>query len=296
MERIFKKDFKFSVESYEEYQNQELISSGNLDAAIYCRIIGGKAHILITGMKDLDIDRQFSFDVNHLFSRILEAGGMVTSSRIQYVSGSLGTDTEPYICILSCRFEQIVTVRFGFADFNASKVFPMAKRIYDFSGDMEELGGLSEESIEVLEENGEVFEESKNIQEVQSTSQSPLNLYNDKFCVMVDKADYNPFNIVTDEQMNEGYTWSSMIDSYEKDLKEILSPCIQNGMNLESVISAYIFNHVETIFNSKGFVPKVLIDAIINDVYSAIQRTPYAGLFKDIEIIKYDVYYNFTNR
>lgn len=282
MEKIFKKDFKFSVESYEEYQNQHCISKGKLEAAIYCHVIGGKAHILITGMEDLEIDREFSFNLNHPHSNIHDVGELITTPRIQYMNDSLGTDTEPYICHLFCKFGQVVMVRFGFADFKASTVFPWPKRIYEFSGDMEELGELSEESKEILNKL--------------STSKSSLVLNYDKYCAMVDTADYNPFNIVTDEQMNEGYTWSSMIDDFEKELMEIIPRCIQNGMNLESVIPAYIFNHVETIFNSQGYVPKVLVDAIINDVYSAVLRTPYSIFIEDIENIKYAVYYNFTHR
>ena len=146
MERIFRKDFKFSVDSYEEYQNQKCISSGDIDAVIYCHIFGNKAHFVITGMEGLKIDNKFDFNVEHPHSNMLEAGGMVASPRIQYMSDSLGTDTEPYICHLFCNYGQIVTVRFGFADFKASGILPWPKRIYEFSGDMEELDVLSEKS------------------------------------------------------------------------------------------------------------------------------------------------------
>ena len=282
MQRIFKKDFKFSVESYEEYQKQECISSGDIDAAIYCHVVGERAHFLITGMDELKIDREFSFNLNHPFSNIHDVDEeMVTSPRIQYLNDSLGTDTEPYICHLFCRFGQIVKVRFGFADFNASNLFPWPKRIYEFFGDMEELGELSQESEAILAEL--------------STSKSVLLLNYDKYCVMVDTSDYNPFNIITDEQLNKGHIWSSMIDDFEKELMEIMPRCIQKGINLNKGIHAYIFNLVETIFNSKGYVPKVLVDAIINDVYSAVLRTPYSFYIEDIDNMKYAVYYNFTH-
>ena len=282
MERIFKKDFKFSVDAYEEYQNQKCISSGDIDAVIYCHIIGGKAFFMIKGMEGLDIDSEFGFNVDNPSSQMLDAGGMVTVSRIQYVNDSLGTETEPFICHLFCKYGQIITIRFAFVDPNSSSAFPFAKKMYEFSGDMEELGELSEESKKELSAH---FSENM-----------ALSFRYDKYCAMIETSDYNPLNIDIDAQMNEGIVWRSMVDDFEKKVMELMPRGIQTGMNIRTVIQALVFDHVETIFNRLGFVPKVMIDAIIDDIYTAVLLTPYSDFLDDIEDIKYAVYYSFTHR
>ncbi len=281
MERIFRKDFKFSVDSYEEYQNQKCISSGDIDAVIYCHIFGNKAHFVITGMEGLKIDSKFDFNVEHPHSNMLEAGGMVASPRIQYMSDSLGTDTEPYICHLFCNYGQIVTVRFGFADFKASGILPWPKRIYEFSGDMEELDVLSEKSKQIL------FDYLPH--------ERVLPFRYDKYCIMIETTSFNPLKIDTDTQLNEGIVWCDLVDDFEKEIRAFMPRYLQGGMNIRTVIQVMALEHAEILLKRLGFVPKVLVDAIIDDIYAAVLRTPYSDYLEDIESLKYSVYYSFTH-
>lgn len=282
MERIFKKDFKFSVDAYEEYQNQKCISSGDIDAVIYCHIFGNKAYFVITGMEGLNIDSIFDFNIEHPHSNMLKPGGMVVSPRIQYMSDSLGTDTKPYICLLFCNYGQIVTVRFGFADFSVSSVFPWPKRIYEFSGDMEELDVLSEESRQILNEY--------------LPQERVLSFGYDKYCIMIETSDFNPLNINTDTQMNEGILWHDLVDDFEREIIEFMPRYLQGKLNIRTVIQVMVIDQVENLFKRLGYVPKVMVDAIIYDIYIALLRTPYSDFLDDIEDIKYGIYYSLTHR
>ena len=139
---IFGKGFRFVVDRYEEWANQQCISQGRISAEIVAEVREGKIVFKLSGedvVKTLDIVSTPSMDLSNEQSQVLKAGDLLTKDRIQYFANTITAWNDPYICHLFCDNGRISYVRFGFLDPNSQVGYPVASRIYEFYGDMVEL-------------------------------------------------------------------------------------------------------------------------------------------------------------
>lgn len=145
IEDIYGKGFRFIVDRYEEWANQQCTSQGKLDGEIVAEVRGDKIVFTISGAEHLDIVSTLSMSLSHPNSQILKSKGnpLVQSDRIQYLATDIRGDNVPFLCHLFYENGRISYVRFAFMDPNSSALFPMTSRIYEFYGDMVELTGSS---------------------------------------------------------------------------------------------------------------------------------------------------------
>ena len=145
IEDIYGKGFRFIVDRFEEWANQQCTNQGKLDGEIVAEVRGDKIVFTISGAEHLDIVSTLSMSLSHPNSQILKSKGnpLVQSDRIQYLTTDVSGDTVPFLCHLFYENGRIAYVRFAFMDPNSSAFFPMTSRIYEFYGDMIELTGSS---------------------------------------------------------------------------------------------------------------------------------------------------------
>lgn len=143
---IYGKGFRFIVDRYEEWANQQCTNQGKLDGEIVAEVRGDIIVFTISGAERLDIVTTLSMSLSHPHSQILKSkeSPLIQSDRIQYLSNDVSGDNVPYICHLFYENGRISYVRFGFMDPNSSAAFPWPSRIYEFYGDMVELSGSSQ--------------------------------------------------------------------------------------------------------------------------------------------------------
>jgi len=122
MTNIFKKNFRFIANRYEEWQGGRCISQGTINSEIVAKTTSSSIHIELYGAEKLRILKSFSFEF--LASDVL-------SDRIQYVTSSDFNPIVPVICHLFCSGNIISYVRFAMTN---------PDRIIEFYGSMVELG------------------------------------------------------------------------------------------------------------------------------------------------------------
>lgn len=154
MKRIFKKSFKFEVDNFEEWENQQCTSKGALEGEIYALVKDDTIIFKLVGMENLNIVDTFIMDLGSPYTQALESKGslMVHHDRIQYFGGMSSNPNVPHICHLFCEYGRINYVRFAFPSPDSNPMLPITKRIYEFYGDMTELDDLSDESREMFDD------------------------------------------------------------------------------------------------------------------------------------------------
>lgn len=152
MERLFKKSFRFKVDNFEEWENQQCKNKGMLDSEIIAYVSDNSIMFKLTNVEDLDIVDTIVMDLNSPFTQILQSKGslLVSSDRIQYFGGMSDNPKVPHICHLFCEYGRISYIRFAFPTPDSNPFMPMTKRIYEFYGDMTELGELSDETLNMI--------------------------------------------------------------------------------------------------------------------------------------------------
>jgi tetratricopeptide (TPR) repeat protein len=118
----------------------------------------------------------------------------------------------------------------------------------------------------------------------------------DKYASMVRNSGFNPFKISVEPSMQNPNHLPNYVDVFRRELSSSLSnPAIRQALGEEQIITSYIFNLVESYYNNAGYVPKNTIDEIIDQVYTALTRLNNT-CFRDIDSLKYKVYFSFLNR
>ena len=126
-------------------------------------------------------------------------------------------------------------------------------------------------------------------------SQYPI-LKRDRYCEMVETTNFNPFKITTRLELNQGLMWQNMTEIFQREIENTLSNTIPMGMPADMAISAYAFEMIESYYNNGGYVPKAIVDAVIEEVYAAVKQSKYASYLDSLEQFKYKLYYSLTHK
>ena len=165
MERIFGKNFVYAVDCYEIWRNQKCLNQNDVDGEIIGIAYGEQMYFAYTGLGEASFKRPFKIDLTSYNSQILIAddNSLINEDRIQYFNEEFSGTEEPYICHLFCKFGRISYIRFATPQENSTIFCPIADCIYEYYGDMIELGRFSDESLHknpVQKPNGCLFASS----------------------------------------------------------------------------------------------------------------------------------------
>ena len=134
MTKVYKNNFIFVAERYEEWQGGQCISQGPIDTRIVAEVNGDKIYFNLDEILQLRILKSFEFETT---------GFCVLSDRVQYAyETSDFNPIVPMICNIFYKGDNIEYVRFAMTN---------PDRLIEFYGYMEQLGqpstGLSKKSI-----------------------------------------------------------------------------------------------------------------------------------------------------
>ena len=128
MTSIYKSNFRFVAERYEEWQAGRCISQGAIDTVITAEVSGNSIYFELDDVEDLRILKHFNFDCG-------DANYAILGNRIQYVHATSDCNPiVPIVCHIFYSGNIIEYVRFAMTN---------PDRIIEFYGKMVELGQQS---------------------------------------------------------------------------------------------------------------------------------------------------------
>ena len=133
-------------------------------------------------------------------------------------------------------------------------------------------------------------------------SQPKSDSLSDKYAAIVDSTSFNPFKITTNPSLNQNLRFGDLTEVFKKEIEQT----IQNteGLGLldksffyNTVLKGYTFNLLESYFNKAGYIPKLIMDMILKQIYNAAKQTSKAHYLNDISFDDYcyDMYYTLTH-
>lgn len=121
------------------------------------------------------------------------------------------------------------------------------------------------------------------------------NTVKDKYSTMVENSNFNPFNITTDERLQGGQPLPNLLDVFKRELKSSLNNTVLlSNLGAKQIVQSYVFNLAESYYNNAGYIPKVILDQIIEQVYKALLQIDTKA-FTSLDELKYAVYYSLLN-
>ena len=270
MERVFKKNFLYSVDCYEVWQNQKCMDQDDIEGEIYGISYGDTMFFGFMGLEQIGFSKPIYVNLSSPYSQIFktEETSIINEDRIQYFKDDFEFMDSPYLCHLFCKFGRISYVRFATPNKESSYMFPVADKLYEFYGDMVELGSFSNTS-------------KKNI---------------DNLCTqMVLTAKSNNYNIIIEKSYNSGMVWNNMCEVYKQELQIVAARLNDGSSNWETWVSYYAEQQIIGYYNSIGYVPKNTIDRICEDVFQAAKELEYNYSVESIEQLKFKVFFDLTN-
>lgn len=118
----------------------------------------------------------------------------------------------------------------------------------------------------------------------------------DRYSDMVRMANINPFNLTVEPLLNRELKFGNMIPIFTKELNSTVPHMLNRGYSELAAVEAYAFNMVESYYNHAGFVPKAMVDVIVEQIYIATNQTIYAGRIGSIDDFKYKLYWDLTHQ
>lgn len=174
MTAIYRNNFVFIADRYEEWQGGRCISSDDLDVTITAEVKDDKIHFELSTVGSLRILKSFDFE-------ILDYHGSVLPDRVQYLHDTQDFNPVfPIVCNIFYQDDNIDYVRFAMTN---------PDRIIEFYGYMDELGqpsiGRSPQSITPAVTADSIVSElqSYGMLNKEAIMERAVNLYNNNCCV-----------------------------------------------------------------------------------------------------------------
>ena len=168
----------------------------------------------------------------------------------------------------------------------------------DFDGD--------DYGLDVYYENGAVvkcvfrmYDRDIFIEYMGSEEKPGIELKNDKYAQIIDDATFNPFNITTDPDLNENCSLPDLAPLFKKEIEDTfdkIGEALSGPRQWGDMLCGYIFNLLESYHKNAGYVPKVMMDEIIAQVFNALRSSRYASKFASTNLIdlKDKMYHDLT--
>lgn len=244
MERIFGKNFVYAVDCYEVWRNQKCINQNDVNGEIFGIVYDDSMYFAYVGLGEASFKRPFKVDLSSNNSQILKADklSLINEDRIQYFNDEFSGIEDPYICHLFCKYGRISYIRFATPMKDSSLFCPMADTIYEYYGDMIELGSFSDESIHKI----------------------------DSLCRQIIKSsNSNGFIISLEESVNSNMIWKDMTDSFKTELQSLFIRKEQFEVSWETLVALYAEDLVKQYFDAIGYISYFTFSNICEDVYKA---------------------------
>ena len=268
MERIFKKNFVYAADCYEIWQNQKCIEQKKTDAEILGITCGDSILVCFLGKHVEGLPMASEFHLNSPMSMILrpDDNGLINEGRIQYFNDGFYETRNPYICHLFCKFGRISYVRLATPIVNSDPQFPLPDKLYEFYGDMIEMGSCSD------------YFKERIVKIISSMIQFSNNAY----------------GITMDKSLNDGMVWKDMTNIYKRELLQLSKGMDSSRFSWEDLVLQYTENQIVSYFNGMGYIPMFTIDHICKNVYDVAKEIPLEYDIETIEQFKLKVIYDLT--
>ena len=242
MKRIFGQNFVYTVDCYEVWRDQKCIDQSDIDGQIFGIVYDQQMFFAYTGLEKTGFKKPFK--INLTFSQTLEAKGnsLINEDRIQYLNDQFYSDDSPYICHLFCKYGRINYIRFAKAVDGSDILSPNADTIYEYYGDMMELGCFSEKSI------------------------SGIDLICEQ---IIESSKSKGFTISLEESLNHNMVWNSMIETFKSELVSLFDSNHQLDISREMLLAFYTEKMVKEYFDAIGYISYFTFNHICEDVYKA---------------------------
>lgn len=126
--------------------------------------------------------------------------------------------------------------------------------------------------------------------QLRSTLELALNTTpRDKYSKMIDEAKINPLHITNDPQF-QSHRLPDLTDVFRRELIDLVDNPYMREFGYRGVIGGYAYNMITSYYNNAGFVPKTIVDQILEMVYNAIKTSQYSFMLESLEELKEGVY------
>jgi len=126
-------------------------------------------------------------------------------------------------------------------------------------------------------------------------------LKDDKYSQIIDNATFNPLKITTDPRLNANCTLPDLSPVFKKELEETFDRLPEDGLapsEWGNMLCGYLFSLLESYYKNAGYLPKVMMDEIISQVFKALRESRYAWRFASITLVhlKDKMYHDLTTK
>lgn len=267
MERIFGKNFVYAVDCYEMWKNQKCINQSDVNGLIIGIVYDNQMYFAYSGLGEAGFRRPFKIDLSSDNSQILNVDkqSLINEDRIQYFNDEFSGIEDPYICHLFCKYGRISYIRFATPMKDSSLFCPMADTIYEYYGDMIELGSFSNDSIYKL----------------------------DLICKDIIKSSHTDgLKISLESSVNHKMVWSKMVTSFYSELKSLYERKEQFQLNWESILALYTKDLIEKYYQAIGYVSYFTFNHICEDTYEAATSIAPLNNVNDCAQLKFKVLFD----
>lgn len=123
----------------------------------------------------------------------------------------------------------------------------------------------------------------------------------DKYSEIIDKATFNPFNITNDPKLVPVQKFPDMTPVFKREIEETLD-LFKDGNHEPhvwgDVLCGYTYSLLESYYKRAGYIPKVMMDEIIAQVFKALRMSKYASRFAGVTLIDFKdkMYHDLTTK
>ena len=123
----------------------------------------------------------------------------------------------------------------------------------------------------------------------------------DKYSEIIDKATFNPFNITNNPKLVPVQKFPDMTPVFKREIEETLD-LFKDGDHEPhvwgDVLCGYTYSLLESYYKSAGYIPKVMMDEIIAQVFKALRMSKYASRFAEVTLIDFKdkMYHDLTTK
>lgn len=138
--------------------------------------------------------------------------------------------------------------------------------------------------------------------EYMGSEQKPgLSMKTDKYSKIIDEATFNPFKITTDPRLNANLKLPEMTSVFRRELEDLFDKLsgIDGGAKMwGNMLAGYAFSMIESYYKNAGYVPKVIMDQILEQIFNALRTSRYASRFSSVTLIdlKDKMYHDLTTK
>lgn len=112
----------------------------------------------------------------------------------------------------------------------------------------------------------------------------------DKYTAMINNARHNPLKITADPRLQSPNRMPDITHVFRNELVGMLNNPALAELGYRGIIGGYAYSMILSYYQNAGFVPKNMVDQILEMVYKAIKTSEYSYTLKSLEELKDGVY------